>query len=1104
MQSRSFFPVLSFLAALTFWNGAVSAAPAVAPQDPKSAAWSVNAPPGTVRTAHLDIRSGTWMSVDVSPNGRHLVFDLLGDLYLMPIEGGEAKALTHSVAWEMQPRFSPDGQRIAFVSDAGGGDNIWVMNSDGSEARALTTEDFRLLNNPVWHPDGQAILARKHFTGTRSAGSGEIWLYHLAGGKGLQLNEKPNWQKDLGEPAISPDGQTLYYSQDATPGRSFEYNRDSHRELFRIMRQSLTDGRSEPLVTGPGGAIRPTPSPDGQYLAFVRRVRSDAGRQESLLFLKDLRSGREWPAWGPLERDLQESWSVHGVYPGMAWLPGGKELVVWARGNLWRVNPFDQKAQVIPFHIKDTRELREPLRVTQAVAPPQFDVKQLRWVQTAPDGSRVIYSALGHLYVRDLPDGAVRRLTSQNEHFELFPSFSQDGQSIVYSTWNDEKLGHVRLRHLPTGRESILTPEAGKYLHPRLSPDGRRVIYQKARGGYLTTPWQGLGDGLFLAAVDGKTPLQRLSRDGHSPQWAPGGDAVLFTRDVVLSEVDSEHRLIRLDLATREELVLARSEFASEFAVSPDGRWLGFTERFQTYVTPFPGTGKTLTLGPKVDALPLRRLSQHAGESLHWSGDSASLHYTLGDRLFRVPLVQAFSEGFTPPPTGTPIGFKQPSDVPPGRVAFVGARLITLKGDEVIEDGVLVTEGARILAVGPRSAVTIPADAFTVEAKGKTLIPGLIDLHWHGAMAESHFIPQQSWVNYATLAFGVTTLHDPSNHTSSILTHSEMQRAGQVVGPRIFSTGTILYGAKADVTAVVNNLDDALGHLHRLQAAGAISVKSYSQPRRDQRQQILEAARQTNMMVVPEGASLFQLNMNQVVDGHTTVEHALPVAEVYEDVRQLWSQTPVGYTPTLNVAYGGLDGEHYWYARTEVWNHPILKRFVPRSILEPRSVRRITAPEQDFNVLRVAQTATALQRAGVKVSIGAHGQREGLGAHWEMWMLALGGMTPLEALRAATLNPAQVLGLDRDLGSLEVGKLADVVVLDGDVLADIRQSDRIHQVMVGGRLYAHPDLSEIGPAVRSKPRKPFFFERGVGQQGLTPIDEHALDALLGVGHLCRH
>ncbi len=1068
---------------------------------PSKPSWNVNQPPGVARTVSIDTRTGTWMSVDVSPDGKTLVFDLLGDLYLLPIEGGQARPLTTSMAWEHQARFSPDGRQLAFVSDAGGGDNIWVMNLDGSGARAITQEPERLLNNPVWHPSGHYVLARKHYFGTRSMGSGEIWLYHLDGGKGVALNEKPNWQKDLGEPAISPDARHLYYSRDTTPGNSFEYNKDSNKEIFRIFRQDLHDGHTEAFVTGPGGAVRPVPSPDGKHLAFVRRVRN-----QSTLFIKDLQTGTERALWGGLSRDLQEAWSVYGVYPGFAWTPDSQQLVVWAQGKLWRVQARSGHAAEIPFHVRHTREVREALRVPQTVAPDTFDVKQLRHVQVSPDGRFTVYSALGHLWQRSLErdDAPARRLSTQTEHFEFQPSISRDGKRVAYISWNDREMGRVRVRDLASGRETVVTPEPGKYLTPRFSPDGRHVVYVKSRGSVLLSPWHGLETGVYIAAADGSGSPRRISRDGDTPQFGARNDEVFITRSTMVSEVEWRRALWRLRPNGGEETEVARGEFIGEYSVSPDGRWLGFIDRFHAYVLPLPQTGKPLTIAARMEGLPVKRLSHDAGQHLHFSGDSRTAHFSTGPRLFSVPLAQAFpvtgvgqaapaggeAQAFKPPSQGRHIGLTATTDRPQGRIALVGARVATMRAaqpDEVIEDAVVLIDGNRIAAIGPAAQVAVPADARRVDLRGKTIVPGFIDAHWHGAMGEDGIVPQQSWVNLASLAFGVTALHDPSNRNDHIFTQAELQRTGQVLGPRIFSTGSILYGAKGGSNAVVNNLDDALTHLNRQKENGAISVKSYNQPRREQRQMILEAARRTQMMVVPEGASMFQQNMAQVVDGHTGLEHALPIDLVYDDVKQLWSQTRVGYTPTLNVAYGGLDGEHYWYARTDVWQHPLLGRYVPPGILQSRAVRRPTAPEEDFNVIRVARTATELQRAGVPAMIGAHGQREGLGSHWEMWMFALGGMSPLEALRTATLNPARHFGLDADLGSLEAGKLADLVVIEGDVLKDIRQSDRISHVMQNGRLYEAATLAEI--VSRKRPRAPLFFEGQAGP-GLLSADPH--------------
>ena len=1064
--------------------------------------WDVNKPPGASATVKIDTRTGTWMTVDVSSDGKQIVFDLLGDLYLLPIAGGEAKALTHSMAWEMQGRFSPDGKKLTYMSDAGGGDNIWTMNVDGTDAREISKEKIRMMNNPVWHPNGQYIAARKHYAGTRSLGSGEIWLFHAgAASEGVQLNEKPNWQKDLGEPAFSPDGRYVYYSQDTTPGKNFEYNKDSNKQIYQIFRHDLQDGKTKAFVSGAGGAVRPTPSPDGKYLAFVRRVRN-----QSTLFLKDLQTGIETVAWSGLERDMQEAWAIQGVYPAFAWMPGSKEIVVWAQGKIWRVDPFLGKAgsknaaTEIPFHVADTREIREAVRFETKVASDSFDVHQLRWVRVSPTGDKVIYSALGHLYVRALPEGKPQRLTKADDRFELWPSFSRDGKSIVFATWDDAKLGSVRTLDLASGKETVLTREPGKYLSPSFSPDGRQIVFMKARGGYLTTPWYGIETGIFSVPTDAKAAPRLVVEDGSDPLFGADSDHIYVTRQNTTGEVDWTMQLVRVKLDKSAEQVVVKGDFTSDFALSPDGAWLAFEERFHTYVMPLPQAGKTISIGPKAEALPVKQLDVNAGKYVHFSGDSKTVYFSLGNELFTRPLRDAFTFTSTTvkdakdlpkmAENGINIGFAANADKPGATVVINGARVVTMKGDEVIDSARIVVKGNRITAIGKLADVVAPAGATVIDAAGKTIIPGLVDVHWHGGMAEDEIIPQQSWINYASLAFGVTTIHDPSNNTSDIFTQSELQRAGLVVGPRIYSTGTILYGAKANMSAVVNSLDDALTHLKRMKAAGAISVKSYNQPRRDQRQQILEAARQTNMMVVPEGGSLFQMNMTMVVDGHTGVEHAIPVANAYDDVKQLWSQTKVGYTPTLGVGYGGLDGEHYWYAHTDVWKHPLLSRYVPRTLLEPRSVRREMAPEEDFNIVKVARTATELQRTGVPVNIGAHGQREGLAAHWEMWMLGLGGMTSLEAIRSATINGAKYLGMDKDIGSLEVGKLADLAIIDGDVLSDIRKSDRLTHVMINGRLYESATMNEVGAT--PKARKPFFFEGANGS--VVPVDS------TGYGH----
>ena len=420
------------------------------------------------------------------------------------------------------------------------------------------------------------------------------------------------------------------------------------------------------------------------------------------------------------------------------------------------------------------------------------------------------------------------------------------------------------------------------------------------------------------------------------------------------------------------------------------------------------------------------------------------------------------------------LGFQHEADRPEGTVAFVGAKVLTMAGEgdfEVIENGTVVVERERIVQrSGLRARSLVPEGAHVVDVTGKVLMPGIIDTHWHGAQGIQTINPQTNWMNLATLAFGVTTAHDPSTDTLTFFAASELQRAGKIVAPRLFSTGTILYGAAGRAKAIVETVDDARGHLRRLKSVGAFSVKSYNQPRRDQRQKIVAAARELDMMVVNEGGALFQHNMTMVVDGHTGIEHSLSVAAIYDDVKQLWAQSDVGITPTLVVAFGGIEGERYWYQHTNVWENERLLTFVPRERVDSRSRRRVMAPEEEYNHIAAAQVCKDLHDVGVGVQIGAHGQREGLGAHWEIWMLEQGGFTPHESLRAATIVGARHLGLDGDLGSVEVGKLADLIVLDEDPLTDIRNSESVSLVMLGGRLYDAATMNEIGSRPRERGR----------------------------------
>ena len=1037
--------------------------------------WDVDAIPGESRDIEIDTTSGTWMNVDVSPDGNTIAFDMLGDIYTIPIGGGDATPVAAGLNWSMQPRFSPDGNEIAYTSDAGGGDNIWVMAVDGSDARQVTKEDFRLLNNPYWSPDGRYIAARKHFTTTRSLGTGEIWLYHRDGGGGVAVVEKPNdaHQKELGEPAFSPDGRYIYYSLDQTPGSTFIYAQDSNAEVFAIRRHDLETGDNDLFVSSAGGSARPTPSPDGKSLAFVRRIRG-----KSALFVKDLTSGRETPLYRNLDQDLQEVWAVHGVYPNMDWTPDSGSIVFWAGGGIKRVDVGSGEVNDIPFRVNDTRRVYDVPRPKVDVAPATFTTSMVRNAEVSPDGSKVVFESAGRLYIKTLPDGAPRRLTRDaDDHFEYDPSWSRDGRNIAFVTWDDDELAHIHAVRATGGRSTRLTQQAGHYHGPRWSPDSDSVVYQAVDGGYLTSPDWSMETGVFVVPARGGESRQ-VTSDGGNPHFGASNERLYVTR-----HGEGGRSLVSIDLDGDKPRVHATGEYLLQYEVAPDDAHFAFRENYHVYALPLPPGGKPLTVTTGLSNVTLVKASGDGGNYPGWSLGGRRLNWSLGATLYQADIDELFARpeneddsGYQAPSSGASMAQELGADMPESTVALTGARIITMRGDNggVIDDGVVVVDGNRIAAVGSVGDVEIPASAARVDVSGKTIIPGLIDAHAHGSSSVG-MLPEQNWMHYATLALGVTTTHDPSHEATSIFAAAEMQRTGQILAPRLFSTGNIVYGARSTYFADVNSLDDAREHVRRLKAQGAGSVKNYNQPRREQRQQVTVAAREENMLVASEGGSLFHMDLSMVADGNTTIEHNLPQSKLYDDVLQFWGQTDVAYTPTLVVTYGGLTAEHYWYAETEVWKHPILSRFVPPHILQPASIRRTKAPPEDYYHVTSAATAKQLADAGVLVSIGAHGQREGLASHWEMWGFAQGGMSPLEVLRTATTAPAEVLGYSDDLGTIEVGKLADLVILDVNPLDDIYQTDKVSKVMLNGRLYDAATLNE--EVTGNRETKPFYWQR---------------------------
>ena len=1041
-------------------------------QEPAKPAWDITVPHGPADTVRFETDEGTWMNLDVSPDGQWIAFDLLGDIYRMPIAGGPAVRIAGGRSFDHQARWSPDGRTLVFVSDRSGKDNLWLMDADGSNPRPLTTLDDSFPTAPAWMPDGEYVVAKRHVRNTRSLGGGEIWLFHLRGGPGVKLKDKTSFTSDQNEPYPSKDGRWVYFSWTGP----FDYNKDPHDGIFQVSRIDRRTGDVEPVTTAPGGAVRPTVSPDGRSLAYVKR----AGLA-TVLMVRDLETGAERQVFDRLDHDQMETWTVHGAYPAFQWTPDGAGIVVTFGGKLHRVTVATGTADTIPFTAPVEQVVERALHFRYRIADDSLRARVIRWPVLSPDGRTLVFSALGSLWEMPYPDGAPARITEDTQ-FEFAPAFSPDGRWLAYVSWDDSAGGHLWKVPATGGRRRPirLTQVPNQYANPAFSPDGSRIAF--IRGSGAANRGEDLSNEPFLmvsvvgAEGGAVRDVARTANRGSGRRmprvwWAADG------RSLYLQESHDDKTVLALveaDGTGRRDLVT--NERAEELVPSPDGRWVAFKELHDVYLAPLPEVGTPVTLDVKNAGVKVARLTRYGGDWLAWRPDSRAVTWALGPAFYLQGADEAYATD-TVAPVGpvdwvhanarmgariTEIRLEAPRDRPRGAVVLRGARVVTVRGDEIVERGDVLVQGNRIARICPGTCPDVPLTARVVPVPGKTIIPGLVDVHAHMGYATLDITPQHLWEYRANLAYGVTTTHDPSASTQAVFAQAELVDAGRIVGPRIFSTGFILYGAENANKAVTTSLDDARAHLRRLKALGAFSVKSYNQLRRDSRQWIIQAAREEEMLVVPEGGSMLQQNLTMILDGHTGIEHAIPVAPLRQDVVTLLARSRTGYTPTLIVGYGGLWGENYWYQESDVFANERLRRFVPPALLDARARRRVMAPADEFYHLALARAAADVLHAGGSVQLGAHGQLQGLGAHWELWMLAQGGLTPLEALRAATLAGAQYLGLDRDLGSLEPGKLADLVVLDANPLDDIRNSEKVAMVMKNGVLY-DADLNQIWP-----------------------------------------
>lgn len=1044
-----------------------------------NADWDVNDTGQPFKEVNFTTTEGTWMSVDVSPDGRQLVFDLLGDIYSLPAAGGDAQLLHGGPAMQRTPRFSHDGAKLLYLSDASGADNVWMSNVDGSGPQQITHETVDLLMSPGWGPAGSVVAARIEAAYPKRYTS-EIRLFDLAGGSRVVVAAPAN-KRDASEPVVSRDGRYVYYTERLNVPNIYI---DANHMNYAIKRRDLQDGVSETIAAGFGGALTPQVSNDGRRLAFVRRV-----LDKTVLFDLNLATEQQRPMYDALDRDLQAAFEVQGnYYPHFSWFPDNRHVAIWGKGTLFKVDMDSGAVTPIPFRVAASHRVTDPVRFVHDMAPAKVTARAVRNLAVSPDGRTMVFAALGQVWRKTLPQGEPVRLT-KDAAVSFDPAYSSDGRNIVFVAWDDEKGSALLMVGANGGALKTIATSRGVIRQPRLSADGTRITYRiqfvdAMMGGARAKP------GIYWVSTRGGE--SHFVTDGDEvPQFSPDGRRIYFVRyDRAPGSSARILSSVTVDGVDARDHALTPNADTNELRISPDLQWLAFRERQQYYVLRYRENGAPLLVSSATQEAPVYKLTQTGGYALSWSTDSTTLHWALGPDLYRTTVATP-----TAPPASAhaSVGLEVPGDMPQGTVAFTNARIITMRDSEVIERGTVVVTGNRIRAVGESAQVAIPAGAKVIDATGKTLMPGLIDAHGHiDCCFRKGVSPQKQASHYAALAFGVTTNFDPYPNELTSYENTETTQAGFTVGPRWLGTGSAVWGRSQQQSELFEPIDtyqDAQRLMQRKRAVGGVIVKSYRQPARKQRQMLVKAGREAGIMVDAEGESHFYFGITMVLDGHTNLEHNLPVANYYDDLVQLMGGARAHNTPTLVVNFGELFGENYMYQTTQAWKEPKVQAYIQKSESgysplnspydSPPHVRGMTtihAAEEiwDVGFRSVSRATKRLDDAGAVINVGSHGQVPGLAMHWEMALLAQGGMSNAHVLRAATLNPAKTLGMDDQLGSLEPGKLADIIVLDANPLQDIKNSNSVRYTMVNGRLYDSLSMNEIGNYDR--PRTRFYWE----------------------------
>jgi imidazolonepropionase-like amidohydrolase/Tol biopolymer transport system component len=956
------------------------------------------APTPPTRLVAFEAREGTRLAFDVSPDGRTIVFDLLGQLWQLPIEGGRAVALTDAArdtAEDLDPAISPDGAWIAFQADRPGGRTIWLMPTVGGAPRRLSARELEYFAyaGAAWSPDSRRVAyAVNDVLGIVDIGTGEERVLRIDSLPPL-AQAHPRLPHN-GSPAWSPDGQRIAFVNARGDGHIWEVAADGGAA------RRLTTMRAE----------APVYSADGRRLAFL--ARDSTNRWQA--FAQDLASGAAVPLTD------HEEVTTHRV----RWTPDGQSLVYAADGGLWRVPVSGGMAAVIPF-VAPVRFERQHAALTPVGFPaPGVERPAIGFrfhgLVLAPEGRRIALSALDSVWIWTI--GEPPKAVAAAPRGARWLAWSPSGRELAWwmgSTHGTAVELYITDTALGTTRRAAELPGFSRMA--TWSPDGRYLAFALGPRVRLVDVTGG-----FVDSVEATRDVGPASVDWGGLAWSEHGDALVAYSYPLWEAGVRGLRGVWLPLEGEPRQI-------ERFPWAPSNLWLQdghalYVQDNLLWRVPFEGsTGMRGT--PE-------RVSEDPALSASYAADGSILYVSTEGLRIRRPDGSLETLGW-------PLRYR--TAAAPEPLFIARARVIDGRGAPPDGESDLLLEGGRIRALTPSGTTAPPAGVRVLDAEGRVVIPGMIDMHAH--LWEEALVP--GWLHN-----GVTAVRDiASQRGLEIADLRNLIAAGARSGPRIVFAGAMFHGGPGLTTLSDQMVDDhaAIARGVRLnRALGAEYTKDRTHSKWHVGARIVTESHRHGMPVSGHCGHIIPL----VAAGMDGREHVRTCFRDQAILREDFATLPAAAGMWITATVGIFHMQVAVVDDSTLLSAPEVAPFLTPWTTTLYRADSAAVAQRAANALQVERHIDSARRyaqAGATLLAGTDNMFP-LGLHLELELLVAAGLSPMEAIMAATRHAARAMNAHAEIGTLEVGKWADLVILDADPLADIRNIRRIWQVVQGGRV----------------------------------------------------